>query len=403
MKKINKGLLYSALTSFVIAGAAGTTFTVLSTTTAEAGCCYTFGQGSRQHSQTRDVITQHFTQELNAAAALIANELRLQSGQLSGNLKEQTAASSNIAQAQDNRARQREIERVKVDAQKTYTTSPGACVVISTAKNAGNFSRSEPISYWTRMEMDQIAAFDMGAPVGSSGAPVSAQGDLAAESALVRMIAGSFCSPADVQAGLCTTPVAPELQSAPIIASKSIFSSDQYDDDLIKDSCSMFVMTSGGRTMGPIDANLAGTSSAGSQILADRNSTRATHSVAEAVMMEYCSKRHPITNPEFKIQIEDIAKKVSSYQGVSFEKGVSWSRAFDIKSRQWIDNTEYLAELQKYGADQIAREQVHINAFMAMQNAEIYKLLDKMSVVQATQLQVLTDMLQLQRESSEVN
>src|SRR5690606_873748 len=100
---------------------------------AEAACCvaYQYGHVESTVNGAKNQIIDHVTTEINAMQLAIIEAMRLSTGQLSGNLKEQNAANANIADLQDDRAVVARIEEARMQAMRDAASGASTCNVIT--------------------------------------------------------------------------------------------------------------------------------------------------------------------------------------------------------------------------------------------------------------------------------
>ena len=82
---------------------------------AQARCCVQF-YDHQNADGNRDQIIDSFTKQINAMQLAIIEAMRLGTGQLTGNLREQSTARANMADVQDDRNVVGNIERARLDA-----------------------------------------------------------------------------------------------------------------------------------------------------------------------------------------------------------------------------------------------------------------------------------------------
>ena len=179
--------------------------------TASATCCgKTYDHGNANGNAT--IIMSNFNQKLAAMQLAIIESLRLGTGQLSGNMREQTGAEHTLADQQDDRATVKAVEEARLNALVDATSGTTSCYVATgtgggslqggTAKAAEIYSSE--IDKWARGET-----------------PYSEGGSEVASLARLEAYCDSYATQADVDAELCEA--VGDIPAASVNASESLF------------------------------------------------------------------------------------------------------------------------------------------------------------------------------------
>lgn len=91
--------------------------------------CISYGQYINTERRNTEQIINHFTTEINAMQLAIIEGMRLSTGQLTGNLREQSAATHNLADLQDDREVVRRIEDARLQAIRESASGSSVCNV----------------------------------------------------------------------------------------------------------------------------------------------------------------------------------------------------------------------------------------------------------------------------------
>lgn len=118
-------------------------------------------------------------------------------------------------------------------------------------------------------------------------------------------------------------------------------------------------------------------------------------STALKYLAESDAKRDPSIVPaEAKTVVTSVAKTMSSYQSNGanpFPNGVSWMDYFAVYSKKWVEDPAVNIAMQGNavsGEGGGSKDIFPVLAVMAMQNYEIYRKLDQMTAILATQLNI---------------
>src|SRR5690606_25294592 len=104
--------------------------------TASGTCCGRYYDHAHANGNARVIMT-NFNQKLAAMQLAIIEAMRLSTGQLSGNMREQTGAEHTLADQQDDRATVKAVEQARLQAIRDAESGAGSCVVISGGRGGG--------------------------------------------------------------------------------------------------------------------------------------------------------------------------------------------------------------------------------------------------------------------------
>ncbi|WP_156883419.1 hypothetical protein [Salipiger mucosus] len=328
-----------------------------------------------------------------------------QTGQLSGNLKEQISSEANMRQLMDERARQREIERQKFEALKNSAVSHQECVIRTRVAESDVFNRPEErLSQQTLNTLEQLASWNLGTPVGGSGAPRRYDSMEQKAEMELKDQANKFCDPALASQGYCAAPVAPNLQGMNYDAGKSMFSGINYSSDQVFEGCrALMKNTAGLGGEGIVNTSSKATVDSAVQQRAIFTS-QSRMSIAQKVMLDYCHNRNPNSNKMDASQerVIETATKMAGYEESDFPNGMSYAMGMQIRSQEWLSK-DYDAADQDYTEVGILKDVAMTLGWMAHQNNELYKKVDQMGVLQAATLAAINEGVSLQRDQLEDN
>jgi hypothetical protein len=353
----------------------------------------TAGQASRNHSNTREAINARMTN----MEQLLANTIRLLGGQVSGNLQNQIAADANLAQTEDERSRQREIERVRFEAMQKAETASNTCKMITRAITSPVYGNSAAVEQMmmTNQSVDEIVSVMTGKPSATTGTPVTGGSPSQAAEIIAQHQASRYCSPEQVKAGNCTQDqvVSPELQDAHLNANSILTSTETIATEEEANACQDFILNNSGRPVGGIIQNAASRSTNSAEAYVDRTAYAGRLSLSSKIMMNYCNRRKSIEDGD----PTGFYNQIASDMGENFPENASWFEAFRLMSSGFISG-ENISKIEENSEEiQVLKDLYYVVGWLSYQNMELYRLIDTQNVTQAAQLQVLNEMLYLQK------
>ena len=362
---------------------------------------------SSKHRETRKVITDSINANIDEMERTIVEAIEGHGGQISGNLKEQIAADANIQQTVDERARQREIERQRFDAMKNSETAPSTCKMLTRAMTSTIYGSGVAAERYlqTANTTDKVVSIFLGTPSGTSGSPVTSAGGPVSAKNIINHFGTRYCSPELAIAGGCDagSQVDPKFQNAHINASKALFSTDNLDDESSKNACHDFTLANAGRADGAIDQGFIDRTVNSPEAYIDRTAASNRLSLSNSIMSSYCARRTAIESSGGSNDDVSVYKKMIAETPAFADlrgKDLSQNSAYRVMSQSFIYNPEVIGQQEEALTEkQVLIELYYVLAWMSNQNYELYQLLDKQSVVDAAQLQVLNEMLFMQRQA----
>lgn len=350
-----------------------------------AKCCIKYYDHNYEDKGNDHVIGQ-LTERINAMELAIIEALRLGTGQLSGNLKEQIGSDSNLANTQDDRSVVARVEDARLQAMTDAASGASSCNVITgsmgvTGMQAGSqdfvADLSEDLSDWN---------------VGDGDMPSSEGTDVAIQSR-VGLHCRLYANEQDVRAGLCES--VGELQNANLNARASLYyhtkgnTSLTLGEDRVQAAHAFLLNAINPKPMGamlPDEANTAG----GRELAAERQTDAARMSIAEEAAGDILSKRTPQAEGEYVSFVQETAAQIPGYKG-DFSEGVSWTDYMDVRARSWHMNPRFLSTMDTNNPGQAIKDLTQIQAFNAYLGWETYRLLEKQNLILATMLAIQTE------------
>jgi len=345
-------------------------------------------------AQNKAQVISHFTSEVDAMQLAVVEALKMSTGQLSGNAKEQIQATGQIADTQDKREVVRRIEDRKQQAMIEAASGASTCNVVTGNLAAGG--NEVTVAAMTAAVAQQLEAWDTGGKDRNKNPAPSANGTDAAIAARVAAFA-PYCTFDAHVAGICSEVEDTALQGASINATKSIFSGNTYSDDASAATDHFIANTVNPTPQGPLPKDF-GTTPQGQRAFADRMGHRARTSVAENYMTEFASRRKPLNGgsllgDDLHKWAEGTAKQVVGYSknGDNFPNGVSWADWMELRSKAWYMNPDWAVQVDSNNMHANSKDIAMILSFIAYQGWETYKLLEKIGTIEATQLAILNE------------
>jgi hypothetical protein len=324
----------------------------------------------------KDSSVKEQTKTIEELTKTLEELTKLQTGQLSGNIMSTLSGQANMNQLADERERQRAIEGERFDAIKKTATTQQSCVIRTRVKYDSTFNRSdERLNAATLFSLEQLAAWREGASVGGSGDPI----ETTSEEQKMEIWANQIDTDAHS-------------------AVRNILSGDNFVSADIGESCNQFAMlasTKPGQDVSNFD-NASDTDSASRKV--DAYGYLAKSSLSDAVMRQYCADRNPLENqgdPSIE-KIKSAAKNIPGYENETFPNGISFAMSLQIRAQEWIPVVTSEGNSETTNIDLMTK----MLAWQTFQNHELYKKVDKLTLLQAAELAATTEMLQFQKEQA---
>lgn len=352
-----------------------------------APCCTIYYDHGWEDAGNRDVIGQ-LTERINAMELAMIEALRLGTGQLSGNMKEQIGADSNMANAQDDRAVVGRIEAARMQAMADATSPVSGCSVATLAMYGPSLSTA--VSDFQQKYSDGMSKWH----TGDDSMP-SAQGSDVAMAARVTAHCGPYSSAADVSSGLCE--VVGDMPNADINIAQSVF---YREEGVLSGALSpermqaahLFSLNSinpipSGRLLPSEAAGPAGREKA-----ARLQSENARFSVADYAMADIAARVEG--QKGFAGQSADVfmakAAEIDGYNA-DFSNGVSWYDFMDIGANGWWGNRQWKSDMAGGPFQGALKDGVLIQSYSAYLQWETYKQNQIQNSILAHMLAILVE------------
>ena len=289
--------------------------------TASSTCCGRYyDHGNANENAT--IVMKNFNQKLAAMQLAIIESLRLGTGQLSGNMREQVGAEHTLADQQDDRATVKAVEEARLKALSDAVSGTTSCYSITGSAggslqgtvNKSSVAYAGELDKWIRGE-----------------STYSEKGQDSAEYYRLEAYCGTYGTQADVDAKLCKSKG--KLPAASVNATESIFYkgdsgvSETYSQDRAEATNAFILNTLAPNTYSPLSEAEAQSPEGRKQ--ASRYKTQmARESVGRQLVIEYAKARDPQSSGNTLASW--AAGRVGKMQGMS---GVDVSK---LSYQQWM-------------------------------------------------------------------
>jgi hypothetical protein len=394
-------IAFSVALSPVMASAAdGTTTTTTASSTSDASglgsaynyqtekpakesCCTKY-YDHKNANENATIVMKNFNQKLAAMQLAIIEALRLGTGQLSGNMREQTGAEHTLADQQDDRATVKAVEEARLKALVDATSGTTSCYVITGATggslqgtvNKSSVAYSGELDKWVRGE-----------------STYSEKGQDAAEYYRLEAYCNTYATDADVKAKLCKTKG--ELAGASVNASDSLFykgssgSSDTYDKGRAEAANAFILNALAPNTYTP-QSEAEAQSPEGRKQAARYKTQMARESVGRQLVIEFAKSRDPQSSGSTLASwAKARVSKMQGYSGVDVDK-LSYQQWLAIYAKGFLLDTEGLASSDQNPVTAMK----DIKNMMAVLNYVAFEQLEqqqKMNVQLAMQTAILNE------------
>lgn len=366
-------------------GALGNAYNYTLPPTGPVTCCRDPDDGYDHENAKGNTIAimTNFNQKLAAMQLAIIEAMRLSTGQLSGNMREQTGADHTLADQQDDRATVKAVEEARLQAIRDAESGASSCRVISGSRGGGLVKTKNA---YVKTLVTSLGEFERGEEGPSK------DGQTAGILARLQVHCDMFATKADVDAGLCTKKG--DVPAGDINVKESLFyKKDNLTSTTPKDrqnATKAFIQNAvAPYSYTPIDATMANTIE-GREEASRRNAQQARSSIAAGVMAEAAADRTPSPDKKLTGWAEDMMKNMSGYSDASFPDGMSGHDWLEVYSRGFLLNPDMLT---KSDENQVAsiKDIKNMTAVQLYQGWEIIQHLERISVTLAAQLAILTE------------
>jgi hypothetical protein len=234
-----------------------------------------------------------------------------------GNVQEQLAGEARMKKAEDERARQREIEREKFQAMKEVASTRAECEIRTRIKSAYIYNRPDKVASESLLTtLEEMAAWRMGSAVGDSGEPVEA----ASHSHRIAMELDHLESMGPRQA-----------------VAKTIYGPVQFNTDAELAACKAQVRLLSATTAEDIDESSPEKDPNSELNRMAKLEYGIRGALTDAALAQACIDRTPIDpgNDSALQAIIAAAEEMPEYNDIDFSRGISPAAARQISAQRW--------------------------------------------------------------------
>ena len=353
-------------------------------------CCVGYYDHEDAKQNTNNIIST-LTDKINAMQLAIIEALRLGTGQLSGNSKEQIGAQSNMANVNDDRRVVGNVEMARFNAIRSAASGASSCNTTTAGLATGGLNRNVA-SLAANLNTDMVSW-----GLGSKDNVPSSRGSDIAVQALLQRHCQLYANSDDSRSGLCPNASAGDLADADIDIGKSLYAKmsgteavalDQQRLDAAK---TFLLRAMDPRPMGAMVSGEA-TTQGGREKANARHAAAARLSIAQYAANDVLARRTPQQDSgSLKSWASGTAQQISGYEGSSMPNGVSWFDAMDIKARSWYQNANWGTAVASQSAEQATKDSAAILAYQAYVQWETYKLIEKQNMMFSAMLALQTE------------
>lgn len=346
-------------------------------------CCVGYYDYNWENAGDDHVIGQ-LTERINAMELAIIEAMRLSTGQLSGNSKEQIGAQSNLANTEDDRAVVARVEDARLKAITDSASSPNGCNVISAASGVNGLDTGS-------QDYQQKLTEDLGN--WASGANNMPQSTEEAIQKRVELTCSTYANDQDVRSGLCQN--VGSFPNADVNADQSIYyhapgtTSATLDEDRVKAAKAFLLNTINPQPAAALLPDQAKTPG-GAQLAAANKTDAGRMSIANDAAAEILSHRTAQASGDYANILQATASQITGYKG-KFDQGLSWYDYMDIRAKSWHMDPNFASNIESGNPGQAEKATTEITAFNAYVGWETYKLLEKQNLILATMLAMQTE------------
>lgn len=346
-------------------------------------CC----QGYYDHTNANGnatIVMKNFNQKLAAVQLAIIEAMRLGTGQLSGNMREQTGATHTLADQQDDRSTVKGVETARLGAIHSATSGTTSCRVISGTVGGGT---ERAANLFRQNFTKAVADHDRGV-----GGTPSKRGTVAAILGNVQMHCDTYADEADVAAGIC--PSAGKMPGADLNVAESVFYNNNglsmtLDEDRKKAAKAFVVHAVTPQPLGQMLPQEASTPQ-GKEKAGLRAAAFSRNSVAADTVADLIARREP--NPDNKLSgwAKDMASKMTGFESMNFSNGASKNDWLSVYSRGFLLQGDSLGNSDQSEVTAI-KDIKNMMAVSLYQNFENYLLMEKIAMNLAIQTSILVE------------
>ncbi|WP_315922646.1 hypothetical protein [Mesorhizobium sp. SP-1A] len=350
--------------------------------TAGSSCCGKYYDHSNANGNAKN-LANHFSQKLAAMQLAIIEAMKLSTGQLSGNLREQSGAEHTLADQQDDRATVKSIEQARIDAIRDAESGSNSCRVITGSRGGAAGKGAKKYSRQLAVEVDKFLTGQEGPAKDGQSAAMLARVEAHCK----------YATQADVDIGLCSA--VGEKPNADISAADSVF----YQEDGAvstytperEAAAKLFVLNAfAGSTVTPLSKDTINEPSEREKA-ANNISYSSRSAIATSVAADYIGNRVAQKDKKLLDWAQGSVQKMPGFQNADFDKaGISNHDWMKIMSRNFLLDSERLGACDKTSTNALKciKNMVAVQTYMQF---ESYDMLEKIGFILANQLSIMND------------
>lgn len=346
-------------------------------------CCVGYYDHTDSKNQTTQIISQ-LSERINAMQLAIIEAMRLGTGQLSGNSKEQIGAQSNMANVNDDRRVTGNIEMARFNAIRSAASGASSCNAITSGMAVSGMPKN--VASLSQALTSDMTNWD----IGGADVPSSRGADVAIQARLERHCS-LYANSDDVRSGLCQSAASGDLQNASIDVSKSLFGTTaSLDQSKVQAAQTFLINAINPKPQGamlPQEAASAG----GREKAAARHAAASRTSIAANAASDILGRRAAQQNSKTTQWAQATLTQIPGNEGANFSGGISWMDAIETRARGWFMNPTWQSNMVGGGYEGAIKDGVHIASFQAYLQWETYKLIEKQNLMLAGLLAIQTE------------
>ncbi|MTH96698.1 hypothetical protein [Roseibium sp. RKSG952] len=326
----------------------------------------------------------NFNQKISAMQLAIIEALRLATGQLSGNSREQTGAQHTLADQQDDRATVKQIERTRMDAMASAVSGASSCKIATGSSGGAIITEANATKRAITNAQNKWAQGDESMP--------SSLGQDPAALALLDAHCKKYATAANVAAGLCETEG--DIPGGDIAVDESIFMQTDNATYGISEKRMEAANAFIANVVNPAPKTTVSDAQANTpegRILAQmKNASNARMSISNETMAYLAAQVHRKKDGKTIDWAQGIANEIPGFNAAVFDDGVANKDFLMLQSRQFLLSPQWAVKSDKDEATAI-KEVKNILAVIAYQGFENYQLLERIATNLAAQTAILSE------------
>lgn len=347
------------------------------------GCCskreYDYGNADGNAKR----LASHFSQKLAAMQLAIIEAMKLSTGQLSGNLREQVGADHSLADQQDDRGVVKSIETVRMDVIRDAQSGANACSTLSGSRGGGTESSAREYSRQLAIEIQKYITGQDGPAKNGQAAAMVARVDAHCK----------YATEQDVQLGVCKS--VGKLPDADIDAASSVFYKKNgivstYSKEHEEAAMHFVLNTFGSSTITPLAPETIHHPTE-VQKYASNMTYSGRASVATDYATNFISDRKAQKDGDLVNWTKSMAKQMVGFQNADFdENGVSRHDWMKFITTNFLLDTNTLAACDETPTSAIKCIK-NMTAAQTYMQYEQYAITEKIGFILASMLSIMND------------